>query len=53
MQNFSGQTQTEYLEQANDSLLTIVQIETKEALENVGSSPELSGKSVILKISGG
>lgn len=25
----------EYLEQANDSLLTIVQIETKEALENV------------------
>ena len=28
-------SQTEYLLQANDSLLTIVQIETKEALENV------------------
>lgn len=26
---------TEYLQTANDSLLTIVQIETKEALENV------------------
>ena len=25
----------EYLQQANDALLTIVQIETKEALENV------------------
>jgi 4-hydroxy-2-oxoheptanedioate aldolase len=29
-------SQTEYLLQSNDSILTIVQIETKEALENVG-----------------
>lgn len=28
-------TGVEYLQQANDALLTIVQIETKEALENV------------------
>ena len=37
MEKFGGQTQTEYLQQANDALLTIVQIETKEALENVGN----------------
>ncbi len=36
MEKFGGQTQTEYLQQANDSLVTIVQIETQEALENVG-----------------
>ena len=35
MEKFGGQTTTEYLQQANDALLTIVQIETKEALENV------------------
>lgn len=29
-------SQTEYLLQSNESLLTIAQIETKEALENVG-----------------
>lgn len=29
-------SQTDYLLQANDALLTIVQIETREALENVG-----------------
>ena len=28
---------TEYLEQANESLVTIVQIETKEALDNVSN----------------
>ena len=38
MERFGGQTQTEYLQQANDALLTIVQIETKEALENVLAS---------------
>lgn len=31
-------SQTEYLLQANDALITIVQIETKEALENVSRS---------------
>lgn len=35
MEKFSGQTSTEYLQQANESLVTIVQIETKEALQNV------------------
>lgn len=36
LQNFQpGLTSTEYLQQANDSLLTMVQIETREALESV------------------
>lgn len=35
MERLGGVTQTEYLQQANDSLLTIVQIETKDALLNV------------------
>ncbi len=33
-----GMTGLEYLRQANDGLITIVQIETKEALENVSDS---------------
>ena len=37
MEKFGGPSQTEYLQQANDALVTIVQIETKEALEEVGS----------------
>ena len=37
MERFGGPTMTEYLQQANDSLVTIVQIETKEALNNVRS----------------
>lgn len=35
MGSTGGVTGLEYLQQANDALLTIVQIETKEALENV------------------
>ena len=35
MGGFGVQSSTEYLQQANDGLLTIVQIETKEALQNV------------------
>ncbi|KAL2260763.1 hypothetical protein VTK26DRAFT_5138 [Humicola hyalothermophila] len=36
LQNFQpGLTATEYLQQANESLLTMVQIETREALESV------------------
>jgi hypothetical protein len=50
MERFGGQTQTEYLQQANDALLTIVQIETKEALENVGA---LSFKRLRKKLIGG
>ncbi len=35
MEKFGGQTSAEYLQQANDALVTVVQIETREALENV------------------
>lgn len=35
MQNFHPLSMTEYLQQANDGLLTVVQIETREALEQV------------------
>ena len=35
MEKFGGISQTEYLKQSNESLLTIVQIETQEALKNV------------------
>lgn len=35
MGQFGALTASEYLQQANDSLVTIVQIETREALENV------------------
>lgn len=37
MGSTGGVTQVEYLQQANDALVTIVQIETKEALANVCS----------------
>lgn len=37
----------EYLQQANDSILTIVQIETKEALENVDEIAALPGIDVL------
>ncbi len=36
MEKFGNISQTQYLEQANESLVTIVQIETQEALQNVG-----------------
>ena len=41
MEKFGGHTLSlvDYLQQANDSLLTIVQIETNEALINASSSP--------------
>lgn len=35
MGSTGGISSLEYLQQSNDTLLTIVQIETKEALENV------------------
>ena len=38
MGSFAGPSMTEYSQQANESLLTIVQIETKGALENVGKA---------------
>lgn len=38
---------TDYLQQANDALLTIVQIETKEALENVEAIGAVPGIDVL------
>ena len=35
MEKFGGISQTDYLKQSNESLVTIVQIETREALQNV------------------
>ena len=44
MQNFSNNPSiTEYLQEANDSLVTIVQIETMEALESVSGPGILLG----------
>ena len=42
-----GLTQLEYLQQANDSLVTIVQIETKEALENISEIANVPGIDVL------
>ncbi|KAF2428854.1 Phosphoenolpyruvate/pyruvate domain-containing protein [Tothia fuscella] len=41
-------TGTEYLQQANEGLVTIVQIETKEALENVDEIASVDGVDVLL-----
>jgi 4-hydroxy-2-oxoheptanedioate aldolase len=41
-------TTTDYLQQANDSLVTIVQIETREALENVDEIASIDGVDVLL-----
>ncbi|KIW06757.1 uncharacterized protein PV09_02447 [Verruconis gallopava] len=41
-------TTAEYLQQANDALITIVQIETKEALENVDAIAAIDGVDVLL-----
>lgn len=43
----SGLTQLEYLRQANDSLVTIVQIETKEALSNIDEIAKTPGIDVL------
>jgi len=47
MGSFGNQTAAEYLQQANDSLLTIIQIETKEALENVDAIAKVPGVDVL------
>jgi 4-hydroxy-2-oxoheptanedioate aldolase len=41
-------TTTDYLQQANDALITIVQIETKEALANVDEIAAIDGVDVLL-----
>ncbi|OCK80263.1 HpcH/HpaI aldolase/citrate lyase family protein [Lepidopterella palustris CBS 459.81] len=45
---FNNESLTEYLQQANDALVTIVQIETKEALENVNAIAATPGVDVLL-----
>ena len=47
-EKFGLKTLTEYLQQANDGLVTIVQIETKEALQNVDSIAQTPGVDVLL-----
>ncbi|KAI9041928.1 uncharacterized protein KD926_006265 [Aspergillus affinis] len=47
MSSTGGVTGVEYLQQANDALLTIVQIETKEALENVEEIAKVPGIDVL------
>lgn len=47
MEKFGGITPAEYLQQANDSLLTIVQIETKEALQNLDAIAQVPGIDVL------
>lgn len=47
MERFGGVGMTEYLAQANDSIVTIVQIETKEALENVNGIAGVDGVDVL------
>ncbi|KAL8832525.1 MAG: hypothetical protein Q9191_000207 [Dirinaria sp. TL-2023a] len=47
MEKFGGITLAEYLQQANDSLLTIVQIETKEALQNLDAIAQVPGIDVL------
>lgn len=47
MEKFGGVTQTEYLQQANDSLLTIVQVETQDALHNVEEIAKIPGIDVL------
>lgn len=47
MQAFGNPTGTEYLQQANDNLLTIVQIETREALQNVDAIAKVPGVDVL------
>ncbi|EEP81026.1 hypothetical protein UREG_05868 [Uncinocarpus reesii 1704] len=46
--SFGNMSSTEYLLQANDALLTIVQIETKEALKNVEEIAKVPGIDVLL-----
>ena len=43
-----GVSQTEYLQQANEALITVVQIETKEALANVEDIAAVDGVDVLL-----
>ncbi|KAK2811076.1 hypothetical protein FQN50_002411 [Emmonsiellopsis sp. PD_5] len=48
MASFGNIPQTDYLFQSNDALVTIVQIETKEAFENVEEIAKVPGVDVLL-----
>jgi 4-hydroxy-2-oxoheptanedioate aldolase len=48
MGNFNNVSISEYLQQANDALITIVQIETKEALDTVEQIATVPGVDVLL-----
>jgi 4-hydroxy-2-oxoheptanedioate aldolase len=47
MEKFGRETTAEYLQQANEALVTIVQIETKEALQNVDAIAKVPGIDVL------
>ena len=47
MTSFRLESSTEYLQQANESILTIVQIETQEALTNVEDIANVDGVDVL------
>ena len=46
-EKFGLKTLTEYLQQANDALVTIIQIETQEALHNIDSIAQTPGVDVL------
>ena len=48
MRRFNITSMTEYLQQANQSIVTIVQIETREALQNVDAIAKVPGVDVLL-----
>lgn len=45
---FNITNQTQYLKEANDSILTIVQIETREALDSVDEIAQVPGVDILL-----
>ena len=47
MEKFGLQSASEYLQQANDGLVTIIQIETKEALQNVDAIAKVPGVDIL------
>ena len=47
MEKFHNISMTDYLQQANETLLTIVQIETQEALDNVDAIAKVPGVDVL------
>ena len=53
MEKFGIESNTDYLQQANDALVTIVQIETKEALQNVCQLSLAKSKIVAEGVEGG